>query len=499
MKRFGLLVSGLLLIPWSSTAVAQEGDFTPASLASETIPLTTSSDEARSHFLAGQYALDMGRPDDARGHLEQAVAADPDFALAHLNLAFASTSLEEYKRHLETASEKAADASEAERLMIEAEVQSFQGDEMAALETARRLTEVQPSSPRARMVLASAQSDVGREEEARVSLREAAEIGSTFAPAHMVLANSYLLAEPRDLAQAQTHAEKAVELAPEEAVPHDLLGDAYRAQGQLETAAEQYTRVAELDPDNGIGYQQRGHVRSFLGRYDEARSDYDRAIELEEGKNQAAAFGVYRSLVSVHEGNAQAAIDELNELVNEIDGMGIPGARGQKIFGLNTIITIALHHDMFDVARRAIERRNRLLQEQAELAGTEEARRGVRATAAITDGFLAAREGELDLAVQKADEARSILEPSADPEKNQPIHALLGFVSLERENYDEAVGHFEQADEDNIYVNYYHAKALEGAGETAEATRLYEKVATWNFNSPGLALVREDAAIKARS
>jgi tetratricopeptide (TPR) repeat protein len=72
-------------------------------------------------------------------------------------------------------------------------------------------------------------------------------------------------------------------------------------------------------------------------------------------------------------------------------------------------------------------------------------------------------------------------------------------VSLERENYDEAVGHFEQADEDDIYVNYYHARALEGAGQSAEAKRLYEKVADWNFNSAELALVRKDAAAKARS
>nr|NIM48693.1 hypothetical protein [Gemmatimonadales bacterium] len=47
------------------------------------------------------------------------------------------------------------------------------------------------------------------------------------------------------------------------------------------------------------------------------------------------------------------------------------------------------------------------------------------------------------------------------------------------------------------YATYYHAMALEGAGRTQEAQKLYQRVATWNFNSAGLALVKKDAKAKA--
>ncbi len=91
----------------------------------------------------------------------------------------------------------------------------------------------------------------------------------------------------------------------------------------------------------------------------------------------------------------------------------------------------------------------------------------------------------------------TIVEPSTDPEKNEPAHALLGYTHLWQGNYDEAVTHFEQANPNNIYVNYHHALALEGAGRQEEAEQLFQKVANWNFNSASLALVRADAIAKA--
>jgi hypothetical protein len=50
-----------------------------------------------------------------------------------------------------------------------------------------------------------------------------------------------------------------------------------------------------------------------------------------------------------------------------------------------------------------------------------------------------------------------------------------------------------------VYAWYYRATALEAAGRADEAKALFGQVATNNFNSPELALVRSDAAAKAGS
>jgi tetratricopeptide (TPR) repeat protein len=462
-----------------------------------TMPVTTSSDDARNHFMLGLHAMDMGRSDDATPHFEQAIAADPGFAYAYLSLADASNSLEGFQTNLALASQNAAGASEAERLLIEIAQKGLDDDPEGQLQAARRLTEVAATSPRAWIELGNIQGFMGNEGEARASYQKAIEIAPDFAPAYMALGNSYL-AEPRDLAAAQESMAKAVELAPEEAVPHDLLGDTYRAQGNLELAADEYTRTAELDTKTGSGFQQRGHVHSFMGNYDQARSDYDSAIQIEKGKNFEATFGVYRALASVHEGNAQAAIDELNALLARIDGMGIPEPRGQKLFVLDNVIQIALHNELLDAAEQAMAARAGLEDEQAEQIGTESARRDARATAILDAAWLAAVKGDYATATAKAGEYMTTVEPSTDPLKNRPAHAVLGYVSLSQEKHDEAIGHFEQANPNDPYVMYYHALALEGAGRAADAKPLFQKVAGYNFNSAGLALVRADAIAKAR-
>src|SRR5438034_11385510 len=60
-------------------------------------PITTSSAEARAHFLLGLREFDLGRLIDANVHFKAAVAADPDFAFAYLNVANTANSLDEFK------------------------------------------------------------------------------------------------------------------------------------------------------------------------------------------------------------------------------------------------------------------------------------------------------------------------------------------------------------------------------------------------------------------
>jgi len=501
MKRPRTPTTLLLLIPLAACAPEEE-EGQPVEMAAATadvvmmMPVSTESSEALNDYMQGRRALDMGRVDDARPHFQQAVAADADFALAYLDLANAANSLESFTSNLDLARQHAEGASEAERLLIEFVAEGFDNDVEAQLQIGRQLTELEPESPRAWMTLGNAQSAAGDAVAARTSWAQALEVSPEFTPAHMALGNSYTFVEPRDLDMALQHMQAAVRLEPDEPVPHDLLGDVYRARGDLEQAAQEYTRVTELDPESGSGFQQRAHVHSFLGDLDQARSDYDAAIELEDG-NAKASFGVYRALVNVHAGDPQAAVAELERLVDEIDGMGIPAPRNQKIFALNTLIQIALHHDMIDAAEQAMARRDALLMEQAQQAGTEAALRQARATIAWGEGYLSARKGDYETAVAKANEFMTIMEPSTDPEKNEPAHALLGYVNLWQENYAEAAAHFEQASPDNIYVNYHHALALEGAGREEEAQALFQKVANWNFNSAALALVRADAIARA--
>src|SRR5437867_13172248 len=64
------------------------------------IPVTTSSADARNHFLQGQRELDLARTFDARDHFKRAVAADSTFAISYPIVANTGNSHDEFKSNL---------------------------------------------------------------------------------------------------------------------------------------------------------------------------------------------------------------------------------------------------------------------------------------------------------------------------------------------------------------------------------------------------------------
>src|SRR5205814_125902 len=119
-------------------------------------PVTTKSAEARLAFDAGQAALDRGDAAEANQLFRAAVAADPDFTYAWVNLGNVSFSTEEFNAALRGAERGAAQASEGERLLLAFNQHFLDNDSAAQLALAQQLTTKYPDSARAWLVLAAA-------------------------------------------------------------------------------------------------------------------------------------------------------------------------------------------------------------------------------------------------------------------------------------------------------------------------------------------------------
>jgi len=500
MKKFSLWLAALA-VAITVTACTDTGTKSaqkhPAPVMK--LPVTTASEEAREQFMSGMHATDMGRLIDARGYFEKAVQKDPAFAFAYLALANASNSLTEFTTNLKKAEEAASGASREEQLLIELTRKGFNNDIEGQLATAKTLVELAPESPRTWLALAGVQSGLNQHAEARQSIARAIEIAPSMAAAHMQAGNSYLFGEPKDLNQAEQHIQKAIELAPNEPNPYDLLGDVHRAQGQLEKARDAYTEASKYSGADGSPFQQRGHVNSFLGDYEAARADYDKSIAMARA-NEAPSYGVYKAFVHVYAGDPSAAIGELKTLASKIDKMDIPEPIGFKIFALGSATNIALHHRMIDEAATLIADWSSLMRTQSEQVGTDVFRRGQEAGIAYIEGMLAVKKGKFDAAEEKANAIAKLLEPDANPRKMESVHELRGAIALEQGRHAEAAEHFRHGnDENDIYIKYLLAKSLEGAGQTGEAMKLFQQVATHNFNAVGFALTRKEAMMKAGS
>src|SRR5436309_1903518 len=483
---------------WYSGAVAQDprSALDPITSAVMKHPITTSSATARDHFLRGQRELDLARFIDANAHFKQAVAADPTFAFAYLNVANTANSLDEFKTNLAQAEQHAATASDAERLQIEMARKGFDNDLVSQLALGRQLVEKYPDSPRAWLALAGVQGAMNYNTEARASIAKALELAPRLYAGHTAMGLSYLFGEPRDFAQALQHMQQAEALAPNEAGTHTLLGDVYRAQRNLAKARDEYTRGHELNPRDAILLVKLGHANTFLGDYAAARADYDSAIAVGRA-NEKAAYAPFRAYVSVYAGDPAAAIDELNRLVASVDGMGVPDPKANKVAALTNVVVIATHTRNRAAAEQALKQLEPLLMQQADEAGNPAFKRGQQAQIAYLEGWTAARRGDYVSAQKQADRITQLLAPDANPRKLEPMHQLVGFIALYQGKYNEAATHLRQGNLLDPYIKYQFAVATEGAGDAARAKELFREVADYNFNAVGFALVRKDALQKA--
>jgi tetratricopeptide (TPR) repeat protein len=461
------------------------------------IPITTASSSARTHFTVGEKLLDAGRPREAAEHFRIAVEQDPSFAYGYLNLAFAAPSTQEFKENLDRAAQNLTNKSEGERLRVEIARTFLDNNAEKRLELAQSLVKAYPSSPRAWIVLGNAQSVLNRHTMARESYGRAIALDPTMFLAQTAQGFSYLFNEPRDLPRAKQHMEQAIAANADEAKGYEFLGDVNRAMNQLEEARAAYTRATEKDPKLAVAVLKKGHINSFLGNYAEARAAYDAAIA--DGKEaDKVTYGVFRAYANLHAGQPKAAIDELTEVARSAEA-AVPSKQinGAKAFALVSALQIALHNDLLEDAERVLGLYSPVVRADAQAVNDPGNTRLTEAGILAWESQLAARRGDFATALAKANEHKRLVENDQNPRRLETYHSLLGLIELRKKEFAQAIPHFRQADLTDIYQKYHLALALEGAGQSAEARKLFQEVATWNFNSVGFALTRRDAMRRA--
>ncbi|MFQ5696129.1 MAG: tetratricopeptide repeat protein, partial [Terriglobia bacterium] len=235
--RAGLIPAlGLVLLAEMGCSVAgEEGK----------IPVTTASAEARQHYLQGQELFENLEILDSRSHLEKAVAADPDFALGHLRLAFTQTTPNDFRSHVQEAAALADKASKGERLWIQAVEAGAFGNPTRATELFRELAAAYPNDERAHFLLG----------------------GNLFGQ--------------QNWTQAIEHYRKAIAINPKYPAPYNQMGYALRFSGNNEEAEKVFQDYVKLIPNNPNPHDSYAELLLALGRYDESVASYRKALSVD--------------------------------------------------------------------------------------------------------------------------------------------------------------------------------------------------------------------------
>jgi serine/threonine protein kinase/Tfp pilus assembly protein PilF len=297
----------------------------------------TENVEAYHLFLRGRHCITRATQESLpKGieYLEQAIALDPNYALAYAGMAefyFVSAfwGFMEPKEALPKAKSAAMEALRLDTTLAEAHstlgvvLGTGDFDWAGAEREFQRSLELNPASPIVRYhyglwFLRS----IGRLDEALPQLRRAVELDPLSVFYNTLLAYLYYAKGQHDLAIAQH--QRAMDLDPGWYFPHWLLAIAYEHMGRLEEAVAEAQKACELSGRNAATLGILGLAYGLAGRQGDARALLEELMA-RRGTTYVQPFAiaaVYRGL-----GEVDQALEWLEKGVDERDPITVGGLK----------------------------------------------------------------------------------------------------------------------------------------------------------------------------
>jgi serine/threonine protein kinase/tetratricopeptide (TPR) repeat protein len=242
------------------------------------------NEEARQLYTAGRYYSTRRTAEGLRQAIERferAVELDPDYAIAHAELADCYALLNWYVEPpppgaWERAKKSALRAIEADPNLPEAHASlgfvklHFDRDWVDAERELRKAIQLKPSNQVAHRWYAYSLSASGRHDEAYAEIERARQITPQSAVIATAVANVLFLAGKFDEAVGQCR--KALELDPGAVAAHTILRWAYELKGMHSEAMAAFEQERSFAGDTPTTHAKRAHVLAATGKPDEARS-----------------------------------------------------------------------------------------------------------------------------------------------------------------------------------------------------------------------------------
>ena len=277
-----------------------------AVIADGLVPITTSSSEARAAYLRARDLFENLRNIEARADLQAALAADPDFALAWIALAQASTSAQEFFENVERAAELTDKVLPGERLWIEGFEAGVKGLTDVQLERYTELASTHGDDPRVYNLLGTHYFGQQNWPAAIAAFEQATHLVPSYSPPYNMLDYSRRFAG--DIDGAERAFQKYIELIPNHPNPYDSYAELLMKTGRFEESIAAYRQA--LAQDDHFQASSRGIATNLnmLSRHAEARSELQRMLPL--ARNDGERRGVWFAMAVSHldEGSSDAAI-----------------------------------------------------------------------------------------------------------------------------------------------------------------------------------------------
>lgn len=315
----------------------------------------------------------------------------------------------EAERLVKTALEK--DPKDYTARLLDARLRLAQGKTEELLVPLRNLVKEQPASPMAHEVLGLALLYANMLHEAQTELEESVRLAPQALGPRIQLTRALLAQHSYDLAAQQ--AETVLTLNPRNALAAFLLGEAYRAKGDLSKAQSTFEALAKIAPDYPGLHYRRGLIERAQRRNGEAIKHFEADL-----KSNPKSFESLAEIMAINmqEGKATEVRDRITRQMQLVpDSPTLYHLLGQYWMAVRE------NAKAVEAYKKAIDLDPNLF------------------PAYISLGELYQRGGQLEDAER---EYQSALEKN--PSLGQ-AHMLLGMIEENRKSYDKAKAHYEQA------------------------------------------------------
>jgi TolB-like protein/Tfp pilus assembly protein PilF len=296
----------------------------------------TANPEAYELYLKGRFFWNKRTGPDLRkaiDYFNQAIAKDPNYAVAYSGLADSYLLLPPYgaaapKDSIPQAKGAVKKALELDDTLAEAHASSgrivsgFDFDSQKAIGEFERALQLNPNYATAHHWFgAGPLLALGRFDESIVEAKRSIELDPLSMINNADFGNDYYYARRYDEAIAQLR--KTIEIEPRFYLAHYYLGQALQLKGQLTQAIAEYRKASELD-DDPFALAMLGQAYARSGQSDDAKTILVRLNE-EAKSRYVAAYGI--GVVFLGMGDKNHAIDELERAYHENDGNDIYNIR----------------------------------------------------------------------------------------------------------------------------------------------------------------------------
>ena len=265
-----------------------------------TLPVTTSSPEARSLYEKGMQDYENLYLERCNDDWRAAVKVDPNLAVAWAWIAFNSSDPNEASAAREKAKALAPKLTPGEQLMVAWIAKVQEGDFIGGISAMNDLIEMYPKD---KHVLYLAGNwlllEDGDEQGLRI-MQKALALDKNFPAALNDLA--YMYARSRQFDKAFAAMDRYVALLPKEPNPQDSYGELLRMSGNFEGSLQHYRAALKIDPDFVTSQVGLGDTYALMGNQEQARIEYDKAIRFAHNEADRLAYSMQKAMTLVRDG-----------------------------------------------------------------------------------------------------------------------------------------------------------------------------------------------------